>query len=149
MVFEECFDPELRLTFDEKDKIVDAGAGIWMFVDGKLAGETYGATPAAIYERLGEEIDDCHVDDECSFYVYSTCILPRYRGLVLAPVLMAFFQGFLTHKLRPRWVHDKLIGHATTPRMMVLRGMFGATFGATHEHWCGSERTAVYYEQWL
>jgi hypothetical protein len=147
MAFEACFEPELRLTFDEKADILDVGEGAWMFVDGTLAGETYGATPAAIYERTGEEIEDCHNDDECSFYVYSTSFLPQYRGLGLAPVFMAHFQGFLTGKLRPRWVHDKLIGHATTPHMISLREMFGATFGATHANWCGSPRTAVFYEQ--
>jgi hypothetical protein len=150
MRFEYLFEPALQLNLHEKETILEQGFGIWMFVDGQLAGETFGITPRSLYEWCDDEIPDTDKEDDCSIYCYTTNILKPFQGQYLAPVLMSYFQGFLTGKLHPRSVFSKIIGHTTTPRMKALRQMFGANFtGSTHKNWCESERTAEFYEQQL
>jgi hypothetical protein len=143
MCFEELFEPELRLEADEKRVIINHGYVVWMKVDGWLAGETYGITPSELFRKTGDRVPDTDPADVLSVYCYTTSILPRYQGLRLAPILMAYFQGYLRTLLR-----KKLIGHATSGKMHSLREMFGAHFtGSVHENWCGSKRVAEYYEQ--
>jgi hypothetical protein len=150
MRFEYLFEPALRLEIEEKRKIFNHAYAVWMFVNSELAGETFGISPAALYEYCDDEIPDTDKEDNCSIYCYTTSILKPFQGLHLAPVLMAYFAGYISGKLKPRWIHDKIIGHTTTPRMKALRQMFGANFvGEPHKNWCGSERTAEYYEQRL
>jgi hypothetical protein len=143
MIFEQLFEPELRLELEEKQNILRGGSGIWMLVDGELAGETFAATPYALAINGNEKIEDTDPLDDESWYVYSTALLKPYQGgiLSLAPILVSCFMGYA------KTYTEKLIGHVTTERMKRLRSLFGATFGAKHENWCGSKRTAEYYEQ--
>lgn len=150
MIFEELFEPALQLDLESKTKLLEHGFGVWLFVNDKLAGETFGVKPSDIYKYVDDEIPDTSIDDDCSIYCYTTNILKPFQGRYLAPVLMSYFQGFLSGSLRPRYIFDKIIGHTTTPRMKALRQMFGATFiGEPRPAWCGSDRVAEYYEQLL
>lgn len=145
MEFEELFEPELRLESGEKRVIINHGYVVWMCVDGKLAGETYGITPSELFRKTGDAVPDTDPTDTRSIYCYTTSILRPYQGLHLAPILMAYFQGYLRTLLR-----KKLIGHTTSGKMRSLRELFGATYphiGLVRENWCGSTRTAEYYEQ--
>jgi hypothetical protein len=150
MIFEELFEEKLRLGLEEKRTILNHAYAVWMFVNGKLVGETFGAHPKDLYRFAGDSIEDTDPDDDANIYCYTTNILKPFQGRYLAPLLMVHFQGFLVAALRPRCIFESIIGHTTTPRMKALRQMFGANFtGSTHENWCGSERTAEYYEQRL
>ncbi len=143
MCFEELFEPELRLVEDEKRVIINHGYVVWMCADGKLVGETFGITPSELFRKTGDEVPDTDPKDTQSVYCYTTSILLPYQGLRLAPILMAYFQGYLRTLLR-----KKLIGHATSGKMCSLRKMFGAAFtGSERKNWCGSTREAWYYEQ--
>jgi hypothetical protein len=54
MRFEHVYEDVLQLDVEAKASILDAGYGAWLFVDGTLAGETYGISPAL----LDEDVDD-------------------------------------------------------------------------------------------
>jgi GNAT superfamily N-acetyltransferase len=136
MVFEDVFEEELQLDEDEKSKIINAGWPLWMFVDGELAGETYGIR----LRTLKEEIEDCKNLDKNSVYCYSTALLPKFRGKNLGPILKAYWIGMM------RGMHQRaIIGHATSSQAKKLNEMFGAQFGNVHTMWYGTERTAVFY----
>lgn len=136
MVFDEQY-PE-QLQFDEEEKkevLANAAVAIWMFVDGKLAGECYG-TPVT---QLGEEIPDT-AEYPYALYCDSTTILPEFQGCGLGRILkdyyneQAFAKGFKT-----------LIGHATSEGARKLNEKYGAEWGASHDGWYGTDRTAHFY----
>jgi len=136
MRFEHVYEDVLQLDVEAKASILDVGYGAWLFVDGRLAGETYGISPAL----LDEDVDDVPERDPTWLYCYSTTILPEFRGHGLSKILVAYSigqareAGFTT-----------IVGHATSPAMVAVRSFFGASFGAVHQGWFGTERVAHFY----
>ena len=55
-------------------------------------------------------------------------------------MLKSYFQGFVTAR-----GYRSIAGHATSPAMVRINEKFGATFGAVHPDWYGTERVAHFY----
>jgi hypothetical protein len=123
-------DEPLQLDEDAKADIIlrpDAIA-VWLFVDGVIAGETYGVPD---YRKQ-------HV-----FYCWSTTILSRFQKRGLSRILCAYWLALVKATGRYRVV----TGHATNEPMCKVKGFFGATFTAPPiDNWGGSKRTAHPYE---
>jgi GNAT superfamily N-acetyltransferase len=141
MMFDDVYEESLQLDVAEKVDLLGRNAlAVWMRVDGVLAGECYGAPPS----MFDEPIEDVTDYDPRSLYCYSTTILPRFQGLGLSKILVAYWNGVALG----RGFH-KVCGHATSPAMVAVRTFFGARFGAVHERWYETNRTARFYEQVL
>jgi hypothetical protein len=142
--FESCYEEELQLDPEEKAEILAAPEQtlcLWMFVDGELAGETYGASPHDLFAAIEEEIEDCDKNDPLAVYCYSTTILPKFQGMGLAKILKAYWLGLIKGR-----GYDSVCGHATTPAMLKINLDFGAQVKAVHSNWYETERTAHFYE---
>lgn len=137
MIFEDLYEPALKLDYDEKYRIITKGIATWLYLDNVLIGETYGACPA----HLDEPIPDLPVDQTYSIYCYSTTILPPYQRRGFGKLLKAYWLG------RCYSNYWKVFGHATNEAAIKLNTYFGAKFlpDKIHEHWCDSERTAYFY----
>jgi GNAT superfamily N-acetyltransferase len=138
MEFEGIFEENLQLDEDEKDKLLNAGVPLWMFVDGELAGETYGVSMRFLREK--EEIEDCTGEADSTCYCYSTALLSRFRGKGLGKILKAHWLGMMRGACQVR-----IVGHATSPEAVHLNKIFGAQFGAIHKDWFGTKRSAIFY----
>ena len=140
MCFESVYEPELRMELDEKSEIIQAGIAAWIFVDGNIAGECYGARPVDVDDDLDTP---AHLGRE-TIYCYSTTVLPPYQGRGLAKILCAYWSG-----LAAAAGFRTVAGHATSAAMVSVRRFFGARFLTSHDHWGGTDRVAVYYEMEL
>lgn len=143
MEFEQQYEDKLQWSTEDKDELITLcqPTVAYMYIDGKLAGETYGLSPADDYTFRNEEIEDCNINDHVSCYCYSTTILPAYQGLGLGKILKAYWLGLV--KARG---YQYVIGHATSPTAVSLNRSFGAKFEMKiHQHWYGTDRTAIYY----
>jgi GNAT superfamily N-acetyltransferase len=136
MGFEEIFEEELQLDEEEKSTLISQGMPVWMFVDGELAGETYGIC----LKHLDERIEDTDLEDGGTVYCYSTALLDKFRRKGLGPILKSYWLG----KLRGLG-YKKVVSHATSESAKKMAAMFGARFGAMHSKWFGTERTATFY----
>ena len=137
MCFESVYEECLRLSEGDKKRIIFDGVAAWMFVDGLLAGESYGATPA----KLDAEMPDVPQNDSLCIDCYSSTVLPQFQGRGLGKVLVAYWNGLARGS-----GFTKVAGHATDPRIVAVRSFFGVRFGAVHQNWYGTTRTAHYYE---
>jgi GNAT superfamily N-acetyltransferase len=137
MVFEDQYEPELRLSLDEKRDLLHDAIATFMFVDGALAGETYGVS----IPDSGEEIEGYDMRDAGIVYCYSTTVLPAFQGRGLSRVLCAYWLG-LVKQAGFRLV----LGHATSPAMIAVKRFFGARLITSHEGWYGTARVAHFYE---
>lgn len=137
MCFEDVYEENLRLDRGEKQTIIDDAIAVWMFVDGALAGETYGISP----RKLDEPIEDYDGGGHGVIYCFSTTMLPSFRRKGLGKILKAFWLGRCKES-----GFEKVIGHATSPAMVEVNRFFGATFGAIHRGWYGTRRVAHFYE---
>ena len=140
-VFEAAYEPALRLDPAFKVQVLRASdTTVYMFVDGVMAGETYGASPSALGLWADEELEDTNPFDRASCYCYSTTVLPAFQGKGLGKLLKAFWLG----KAAGRG-YDRVLGHATSEGIVGLLRGFGAEFSTVHKNWQGSPRTAVFY----
>jgi hypothetical protein len=137
MSFERVYEKNLQLDQDYKTMIVREGIALWMFVDGALAGETYGISPA----RIDEDIEDLPVRDPSVMYCYSTTLLPAFQKKHLSKVLCAYWLGLVKAA-----GYRTVAGHTTSPEMTAVKAYFGAKFSAVHERWYGTSRVAHFYE---
>lgn len=141
MVFEESFEESLRLDAEDKIPILATGVAAWLFVDGVLAGETYGISPRALMIVADDEIEDCDPSDDSSVYCYSTAILPAFRGRGLAKLLKAYWLGRVSER-----GFRRVVGHSTSPEMMTINRAFGCHEITEHANWYETDRTAIFYE---
>jgi ribosomal protein S18 acetylase RimI-like enzyme len=129
--FEDQYEESLQLPREDKDEILQKGLSVWMFVDGKIAGESYGICPA----DLDEEIEDIADKPSDVFYIYSLTLLPEYRGKGLAKILTSYLLG-MAHE------YKTITAHATTDAVVAIMKTFGAEVTTKHERWYDTERTA-------
>jgi GNAT superfamily N-acetyltransferase len=139
MIFEAEFEPELQLSLADKTDVIHRGLATWMFVDGVLAGETYGTDPLAEAEE-GEDLEDVKTITEPSVYCFSTAVLPPFQGKGFGSLLKVYWLGMMRGQ-----GHTLIIGHATTPAMVKINQRFGAEMIRKHERWYDTERTAWFY----
>lgn len=124
MAFEKEYHPNLRLTLSDKRWLLKKTISIWMFVDGKLAGETYGMP---LLDKVNRPLG-CPYDPE-SIYCYSNTILGPYKGHGYGTILKAAFLGHVSGKFR------RVFGHARPGPSQALNRKFGARFLATRINW--------------
>lgn len=138
LVFEDIFEEELQLEEKEKVELLGSALARWMYVDGELAGETYGVQ----LNYLHEKIEDCEKESLDTVYCYSTALLPKFRRKGLGAILKAYWLAVA----KERGVR-RVVGHATSEQAKKLNEMFGANFdyGSQHLNWFGTKRTAIFY----
>lgn len=132
MMFEDCYEPELAMTLEEKREVCKIP--VWLYVNGLIAGEIYGA----FVDDIEEPIPDVGVADRKSVYCYSVTVLPQYRRRGLGSILHAYWLGMCHGKT--------VIGHATSDEMMSLASKFCARFFNSHANWYGTNRIATFYK---
>ncbi len=135
MMFEDIFEPELRLGVEDKADLLASCVTVWMFVDGKLAGEIYGVR----HTDFDEEIPDVSHAEPGMFYLYSAALLPEFEGRSLAKILMSNWLG----RIAGLGV-DVVTCHCTHPAMTHLAETFGGKLLNKHENWFDSGREATF-----
>ena len=131
MEFEDAYEPELTMDLDEKTRFLahPGTIALWMFVDGALAAETYGAPGDDAPRTAGRAI-------ACN----STTILPAFRQRGFAKILKAYWLGMVRAA-----GYTSVTGYATTPAMLAVNAAFGAVVTARIDRYAGTSRTAHHY----
>lgn len=137
-IFEEQYEENLQLEDADKNEILDYGLAVWMYVDGKLAGESYGIR----VRDDTEEIEDTKNRDPLEIYCYSTTILPEFQSRGYGKILKAHWLGYVRGRAG---VSRAIIGHATTESMLSINKQFGAVVLARREKWYDTDRVAYFY----
>jgi GNAT superfamily N-acetyltransferase len=125
MAFEREYHPNLRLKLPEKRELLmgKSAISIWMLVDGKLFGETYGVPWGAREEMPG------FPRDPEAIYCYSNTILRKYQGRGYGAILKAAFIGRVSRDFK------RIYGHARQGASQALNKKFGARLGKTYKNW--------------
>jgi hypothetical protein len=125
MAFEREYHPNLRLQLPEKRELLlgKSAINIWMLVDGKLVGETYGVPSDAREEMPG------FPRDPEAIYCYSNTILSKYQGNGYGAILKAAFIGRVSRDFK------RIYGHARQGASQALNKKFGARLGKTYKNW--------------
>lgn len=125
MAFEREYHPNLRLKLPEKRELLfgKSAISIWMLVDGKLVGETYGVPWGAREEMPG------FPRDPEAIYCYSNTILGRYQRKGYGAILKAAFIGRVSRDFK------RIYGHARPGASQALNKKFGARLGKTYKNW--------------
>lgn len=128
MAFEDLFHE--NLAFDKTDKseiLARSDIKLWLFVDGKIAGETYGmAVP-----KIGEDLEGCSAYQRPdALYIYSIAILPQFQGKGLGKLLKAYSLGLAFGK-----GFKLVIDHAHEGPSLRLNQYFGAKVISEHRDW--------------
>lgn len=123
MGFESEYHSNLQLSLREKRHTLKRAIVIWMLVDGKLAGETYGMP------LDGKDLMPGCPRDPHSIYCYSTTILSGYKGKGYGSILKAAFIGRVSKDFR------KIYGHARPGGSQALNVKSGARLGKTFKNW--------------
>jgi hypothetical protein len=135
MEFESVYHPNLQLDLADKKEVWETPGAffVWMFVDGELAGESYGiplASPTAF-------LDDLLVlpasEKENAVCCYSNTILPKFQRRGLGAILKAHWLGIAAGK-----GFDVVYGHARPGSSQALNAKFGAVFLEDLPDWFGS-----------
>jgi len=144
MVFEEIWEPELRVDEEEKGNQLSMCVSHYMFVGGEIAGEIYSMTMPELRDDEPDmpDIFDTKYDDGSKvIYASSMALLPAFQGKGLSKTLKAYHMGYLK-----ALGYALLIGHATHDGMDNINEFFGAKFLAEHKNWYDTGRTARFYE---
>lgn len=126
MAFEKEYHPNLRFTLTEKTWLLRQAIVIWMFVDGKIVGETYGIP---LSKMTAEERPQGTPPDPNAIYCYSNTILKKYAGKGYGTILKAMFLG------RASAQFSCVYGHARPGASQALNKKFGARMLTTHKNW--------------
>jgi hypothetical protein len=128
MAFELEYHPNLRLKLPEKRDLLlrKSAITIWMLVDGKLVGETYGVPWGGKDDMLG------FPRDPDAIYCYSNTILGKYQGKGYGAILKAAFIGRVSRD------YKRIYGHARPGASQELNKKFGAEMGKTYKDWFGT-----------
>ena len=132
MAFEAVYHGAERLALSQKKRIWDAPGSIfvWMFVDGELAGETYGIPLASSIQGLTDLIDS---EKKTGIHCYSNTILPPFQNRGLGTILKAHWLGLAAGK-----GFDSVYGYARPGGSQSLNAKFGAVFLDRFPNWCGT-----------
>jgi len=132
MAFEAVYHEGEQLDLSRKQKLRAAPGSIfvWMFVDGNLAGETYGIPLASSIEGL----TDLPVSENVfAIHCYSNTILPAFQKQGLGTMLKAHWLGLVAGK-----GFDTVYGYARPGASQALNAKFGAEFLGDFPNWCGT-----------
>lgn len=132
MAFEAVYHENLRLDPAEKIEIWDTPGSIfvWMFVDGELAGESYGIPIASSDEPIEGLTELTDKERETAIYCYSNTMLPSFQNQGLGTVLKAHWLGLAAGK-----GFDIVYGHARPGGSQALNAKFDAVFLGAFPDW--------------
>lgn len=135
MAFEAVYHEALQLDLSEKGQFWDLPGSIfvWMYVDGHLAGESYGfpiASPREPIKGLSELPDS---GKNAGIYCYSNTVLPLFQKQGLGTILKAHWLGLAVGR-----GFQTVYGHARPGASQALNAKFGARFLDTFPDWSGS-----------
>lgn len=128
MAFEKEYHPNLRLTLEEKRRLLltRSAISIWMFEGSHLVGETYGVPWNGKDDLIG------FPPDRDAIYCYSNTILGKYQGKGYGAILKATFIGRVSRDFK------RIYGHARPGASQELNRKFGAKLGKTYKNWFGT-----------
>jgi GNAT superfamily N-acetyltransferase len=135
MEFETVYHPNLQLDLADKKEIWETPGAffVWMFVDGQLAGESYGIPLASPTDFLENLLVLPEREGEKAVCCYSNTILPAFQKRGLASILKAHWLGLAAGK-----GFDVVYGHARPGGSQALNAKFGAVFLENLPDWFGS-----------
>jgi GNAT superfamily N-acetyltransferase len=152
--FENEYEEELREEPELREDIIRHGLVVNMFLDDVLIGECFGISPHDYLCLLSKDItytqedyiSDVNMSDRESVYVWSTTILPQFRGMGYGKKLREEFARYASYK-----GYAKLLGHATSQSMVNIVTDLGGIFHekGVHYDWFGTKRVAHFYTQFL
>jgi GNAT superfamily N-acetyltransferase len=143
MAFEAVYPAALQLDLSEKKKMFDETGSIfvWMFVDGQLAGESYGIPLSSSDELLVAEFPDlAEYEKQDAIDCYSNTILPAFQNRGLGTILKAHWLGLAVAK-----GYKVVYGFARPGASQSLNANFGAVFLQDFPNWYGSNETYKRY----
>jgi hypothetical protein len=130
--FEGEYPESQQLDLSQKQQIRDAPGSIfvWMFLDGELAGETYGIPLESSIAGLTDLTDG---EKKSGIHCYSNTILPAFQRRELGKILKAHWLGMAAAK-----GFEAVYGYARPGASQRLNASFGAVFLRTCPNWCGT-----------
>lgn len=132
MAFETVYPEAEQFERSKKKQIRDIPGSIfvWLFVDGELAGETYGIPIAISIPGLTNLTDS---ERKTGIHCYSNTILPPFQNQGLGTILKAHWLGVVAGK-----GFRTVYGYARPGGSQRLNGKFGAVFLDNFPNWCGT-----------
>jgi hypothetical protein len=125
MAFETVYHPGLQLDLSQKQEVWDTPGAffVWMFVNGQLAGESYGIPLISFSELIEDLLVLPESEKEKAVYCFSNTILPAFQKQGYGSILKAHWLGLAAGK-----GFDVVYGHARPGGSQVLNAKFGAVF---------------------
>ncbi len=135
MEFETVYHPGLQLELSEKQELWDTPGTffVWMFVEGELAGESYGIPLASDTDFIDDLLLLPANEKEKAVCCFSNTILPKFQKRGLGSILKAHWLGVAAGK-----GFDVVYGHARPGGSQALNAKFGAVFLENLPNWFGS-----------
>ena len=143
--FESLYPKQLQISQADKRDMVQYATFTYVWEESRIIAEHYGLMCKHMFGVLGEPTPDVTPEYDNEYYAFSTTVLPEYRGLGIAKLLLAYTHG----NLRNEGIHSRVIGHATSDAMRRVRLDLGAKILNRHENWYESGRVAYFYEHYL
>ena len=135
MDFETVYHPAMQFTLEEKVDMRNTPGSIfvWMFVEGELAGESYGLPVRNMGEPI-EGLDALPENEESrAVYCYSNTILPAFQNRGLGTVLKSHWLGLVSGA-----GYSIVYGRAREGASQALNASFGAVFLHSFPDCCGT-----------
>jgi GNAT superfamily N-acetyltransferase len=135
MAFESVYHYALQLDLSEKKEMWDAPGSIfvWLFVDGELAGESYGIPLASCDEPIEGLNSLTEGERRTGIYCYSNTILPSFQKQGFGSILKSHWLGLAAGK-----GFNIVYGHARPGGSQALNTKFGAIFLGGVPDWYGT-----------
>jgi hypothetical protein len=135
MAFESVYHRNLQLDLSEKQEVwnIPGAFFAWMFVDGEIAGESYGIPLASSNEFIEELPGISETEKEKAVCCFSNTILPAFQRKGYGSILKAHWLGLAAAK-----GFEVVYGHARPGGSQALNAKFGAVFLESLPDWFGS-----------
>jgi hypothetical protein len=135
LAFESVYHSGLQLELSEKREIWETPGSffVWMYVEGELAGESYGIPLASSSDFLEDLLVLPASEKEKAVCCFSNTILPQFQKRGYGSILKAHWLGLAAGK-----GFDVVYGHARPGGSQALNAKFGAVFLENLPNWFGS-----------
>jgi len=146
MDFELVYHPNLQMDIASKQYLRDLPGSIftWMYIDGALAGETYGIPLSACDEHLPGLTALSPAEKDAAFYCYSNTLLLAFQHRGFGAVLKKHWLSLVAN------AGFKIVyGHARPGGSQDLNASFGAVFLHTFSNWYGTQEDYKLYRHGL
>lgn len=135
MDFEAVYHPGLQLDLEQKREVWETPGAffVWMYVDGVLAGESYGIPLTSSSDLIEDLLLLPKNEKEKAVCCFSNTILPAFQGKGYGSILKAHWLGLAVGR-----GFDVVYGHARPGGSQALNAKFGAVFFEDLPDWSGS-----------